>query len=51
MWSGLFYYGKKLRLNIYFNYIEDRSSLAASRRGEKRGKSSVTTRIRNDRDV
>lgn len=47
MWSGLFRRGKKLRLSICFNYVEDGRSPTGGRRGEKRGKSSVTKRIHN----
>lgn len=51
MWSGLFSQGKQLRLSICFNYIEDRRSPAAGRKGEKRGKSSVTKRMLDERDA
>jgi hypothetical protein len=51
MWSGLFSQGKKLRLNICFNYVDDRRSPAASRKGDKRGKSSVTKRMLDERDA
>ena len=50
MWSNLFRRGKQLRLCICFNYIED-SQPPAGRKGEKRGKSSVTTRMLDERDA
>lgn len=50
-WSGLFSRGKQLRLSICFNFIEDRRSPAAGRKGEKRGKSSVTKRMLDERDA
>lgn len=51
MWSGLFCRGKKLRLNICFNYIEDGRSLSAGRNGEKRGKSSISKRTLDEHDA
>lgn len=50
MWSNLFRRGKQLRLCICFNHIEDRQP-PAGRKGEKRGKSSVTTRMLDERDA
>ncbi|CAG8325064.1 unnamed protein product [Penicillium salamii] len=50
MWSGLFSRGKELTLKISFNYVDDRHSpLAAGRKGEKRGKTSVTKRMLDER--
>jgi hypothetical protein len=44
--------GKELTLKISFNYVDDRhSSPAAGRKGEKRGKSSVTNRMLDERDA
>ncbi|OJD24350.1 hypothetical protein ACJ73_04285 [Blastomyces percursus] len=52
MWSGLFSQGKELTLKISFNYVDDRhSSPTAGRNGEKRGKSSVTKRMLDERDA
>jgi hypothetical protein len=51
MWSSHFCRGKRLTLKISFNYVEDCTSLSAGRNGEKRGKSSVTKRMLNDRDA
>jgi len=43
---------KKLRLSITFKYVEDdRLSKTASGRVEKRGRSSVTKRMLNERDA
>lgn len=50
MWSSLFTQGKRLRLNICFNYVEDSRSIVG-RTAEKRGRSSVTTRMLEDRDA
>lgn len=43
--------GKKLRLSICFNYVDDRGSPASSRKGDKRGKPSVTKRMLDERDA
>lgn len=46
IWSDLLVRGKELTLKISFNYVDDRrSSSAIGRKGEKRGKSSVTSII------
>ncbi|KAF3404020.1 hypothetical protein F1880_010323 [Penicillium rolfsii] len=45
-WGKLYTRGKELRLMIVFHYIEDDLS-----RSEKRGKSSVTKKILNERDA
>ncbi|KAJ5718818.1 uncharacterized protein N7483_009900 [Penicillium malachiteum] len=43
---------KELTLKISFNYVDDRhSSPSAGRKGEKRGKSSVTKRMLGERDA
>ena len=52
LWSDLFSKGKELTLKINFNYVDDRhSSPSAGRKGEKRGKSSVTQRMLGERDI
>ncbi|KAJ5240563.1 uncharacterized protein N7469_002154 [Penicillium citrinum] len=52
MWSGLFSRGKELTLKICFNYVDERHSpTTAGRPGEKRGKSSVTKRMLEERDA
>ncbi|KAI2758251.1 hypothetical protein DTO006G1_6767 [Penicillium roqueforti] len=52
MWSGLFSSGKELTLKICFNYVDNRHSPAAvGRKVEKRGKSSVTSRMLDERDA
>ncbi|OJD24006.1 hypothetical protein ACJ73_04634 [Blastomyces percursus] len=52
VWSGLFSRGKELTLKISFNYVDDRhSSPTAGRNGEKRGKSSVTKRMLDERPI
>jgi hypothetical protein len=52
MWSGLFSRGKELTLKISFNYVDERHSPStAGRKGEKRGKSSVTTKMLEERDA
>ena len=52
MWSGLFSLGKELTLKICFNYVDDHhSSPTAGRKGEKRGRSSVTRRMLDERDA
>lgn len=51
MWSSLYSQGKKLRLVICFSFVEDRHAPTASRKGEKRGKSSVTRRMLEERDA
>ena len=50
-WSTLFCQGKELRLGICFSYVEDHQSPTAGRKGEKRGKSSVTRRMLDERDA
>ncbi|CAG8342596.1 unnamed protein product [Penicillium salamii] len=50
-WGNLYLRGKELRLLIVFNYIEDDLSRGTAGRGEKRGKSSVTNRMLNERDA
>ncbi|CAG8032789.1 unnamed protein product [Penicillium nalgiovense] len=51
MWSSHFCRGKRLTLKICFNYIEDCNSPPSGRKGEKRGKSSVTRSMLGDRDA
>lgn len=51
MWSSHFCRGKRLTLRICFNYVEDCTSPSAGRKGEKRGKSSVTRRMLNDQNA
>ncbi|KAJ6088416.1 hypothetical protein N7486_009677 [Penicillium sp. IBT 16267x] len=52
MWSDVLFQGKELTLKISFNYVDDRhSSPTAGRKGEKRGKSSVTKRMLSERDA
>jgi len=48
-WAHLARRGKKIRLQISINYIEDSGPFPS--RTEKRGKSSVTTRMLADRDA
>lgn len=48
-WAYLFRRGKKIRLQISINYIEDSGPLPS--RTDKRGKSSVTTRMLANRDA
>ncbi|KAJ5901575.1 hypothetical protein N7495_002103, partial [Penicillium taxi] len=48
-WVHLYRRGKKIRLQISINYIEDSGPLSS--RTDKRGKSSVTTRMLADRDA
>ncbi|CAG7967828.1 unnamed protein product [Penicillium nalgiovense] len=51
-WGELFRRGKKLRLSITFKYVEDDSlHKIISGRVEKRGRSSVTKRMLNERDA
>lgn len=50
MWGNLFHIGKKLKLFISINYIED-SGPPLSRNIDKRGKSSVTKRMLTERDA
>jgi hypothetical protein len=51
-WSELFSKGKELTLKISFNYVDDRhSSPSTGRKGQKRGKSSVTQRMLSERDA
>lgn len=50
VWGKLYTQGKALRVTIIFNFIEDDSlSRGAAGKGDKRGKSSVTTRMLNER--
>lgn len=49
MWGNLYRLGKKLRLSISFNYIED-SNPGTSKSTDKRGPSSVTRRILAEQD-
>jgi hypothetical protein len=51
MWSVQFQHGKRLTLRMCFNYVEDSTSVSAGRKGEKRGKSSVTNRMLDGRDA
>ncbi|KAJ5346176.1 hypothetical protein N7452_004180 [Penicillium brevicompactum] len=51
VWSTHFCRGKRLTLRVCFNYVEDCASPSAGRKGEKRGKSSVTRRMLDDRDA
>lgn len=51
MWSSQFCRDKRLTLRVRFNYVEDCVFLSAGRKGEKRGKSSVTKRMLEDRDA
>lgn len=48
-WGELFRYGKRLRVNISFNYIDSRPPASTTKRGSKRG-SSATQRMLSDRD-
>ncbi|CAI7580189.1 unnamed protein product [Penicillium pancosmium] len=48
-WAHLYRLGKKLRLQISLNYIEDSGPLPSTT--DKRGKSSVTKRMLADRDA
>lgn len=48
-WAYLFRRGKKIRLRISINYVEDSGPLPS--RTDKRGKSSVTTRMLADREL
>ncbi|GIJ89512.1 hypothetical protein Asppvi_008454 [Aspergillus pseudoviridinutans] len=51
-WSDLFSKGKELTLKISFNYVDDHQfSQSTGRKGEKRGKSSVTQRMLGERDA
>jgi hypothetical protein len=49
MWKKLFHQGKKLRLSISINYIED-SNPSPSRKTDKRGTSSATKRMLAERE-
>lgn len=51
MWSSQFSCGRRLTLRVCFNYVEDSTSVCAGRKGEKRGKSSVTNRMLDDRNA
>ncbi|CAG8198344.1 unnamed protein product [Penicillium salamii] len=51
MWSNHFSRGRRLTLRVSFNYIDDCTFSPTGRKGEKRGKSSVTKRMLNDRDA
>lgn len=50
-WSPYFQRGKTLRVNLSFNYVEDtpQSASRAARRGEKRGRTSASNRMRAER--
>jgi hypothetical protein len=51
VWGKFYASGKELRLKIIFNYIEDDISPRSSTgRNDKRGRSSVTKRMLNERD-
>ncbi|OQE68824.1 hypothetical protein PENNAL_c0145G00226 [Penicillium nalgiovense] len=51
-WGELYHRGKKLRLSITFRYVEgDRLSKTTTGRVEKRGRTSVTKRMLNERDA
>ncbi|XHF99663.1 hypothetical protein AWENTII_003192 [Aspergillus wentii] len=50
MWGNLLHAGKRLRLRITINYIED-SDLPLSRNTDKRGTTSVTKKMLTERDV
>ncbi|CEJ61521.1 hypothetical protein PMG11_10052 [Penicillium brasilianum] len=51
-WGALFLRGKRLRLSITFKFVEDdRLCRTISGRVEKRGRSSVTKRMLNERDA
>lgn len=50
VWGELFRAGKKLRIDLSFNYIEaSQSSTITSRKGDKRGASSVTQKMLTER--
>jgi hypothetical protein len=50
-WSELFRAGKKLRVDVLFNYVEiGQPALVASKRGGKRGYSSCTQQMLTERD-
>lgn len=52
IWSDVLCRGKELTLKISFNYVDDHhSSPPAGRKGEKRGKSSITQRMLSERDA
>jgi hypothetical protein len=52
IWSDLLFRGKELTLKISFNCVDDRhSSPAVGRKGEKRGKSSVTSKMLDEQDA
>jgi hypothetical protein len=48
-WGELFRAGKKLRVDISFNYLETGQPLPASRKGDKRGFSSATQQMLTER--
>ncbi|CZR65341.1 uncharacterized protein PAC_15241 [Phialocephala subalpina] len=49
-WAELFCAGKKLRLNLSFNYVETtHMSVTSSRKGDKRGSSSITQQMLTER--
>ncbi|KAJ6016425.1 hypothetical protein N7540_011016 [Penicillium herquei] len=51
-WGNLYIRGKELRVAMIFSLIEDdHHARGTARRGEKRGKSSVTTRMLDERDA
>jgi hypothetical protein len=50
VWGELFRAGKKLRIDLSFNYVEaSQSSTITSRKGDKRGASSVTQKMLTER--
>lgn len=51
LWNTLLRKGKKLRLDICINYLADDNEPTLSRRGEKRGTTSVTKTMLAERDV
>ncbi|CAG8376216.1 unnamed protein product, partial [Penicillium salamii] len=50
-WGELFRRGKKLRISITFKYVDDSLHKITSGRVDKRGRSSVTKRMLNERDA
>jgi hypothetical protein len=50
-WGELFRAGKKLRVDISFNYLETGQPLPASRKRDKRGFSSATQRMLTERST
>ncbi|KAJ6004704.1 hypothetical protein N7540_013073 [Penicillium herquei] len=51
LWSNHFSHGRRLTVKVTFNYVDDCILSPTGRKGEKRGKSSVTKRMLNDRDA